>query len=116
MTTARSAMVPEPSDIESEVLLAIDARKKLRETIEAQKLRRKEAELDLAKTFEKDTRAKSIDVEDAFKKNEGWRTRDERSKQRIEALESILEKVNRRIKRLKTEGRRAVKSARTRKK
>ena len=65
---------------ESQLLLAIDARRKLQATIDALESKRKEAEIDFAKTFVKDTRAKSIDVEAAFKANEAWRTKDERSK------------------------------------
>ena len=97
MTKTNSAKVPRPSDIESEVLDAIEARQKLKTTIDALESKRKEAEIDFAKTFVKDTRAKSIDVKAAFKTNEEWRTKDERSKQRIEALQSILEKVNKHI-------------------
>jgi hypothetical protein len=112
MTTAE---VPKPSDIESEVLHFIDARQKLQAAIDAQELKRKEAELDLAKSIEKDARAKSIDVEAAFQKNEVWRTTDAQYKQRIEALGSILEKVNKHIAKLKAQSRQAVKSALTRK-
>ena len=97
MTKTNSAKVPRPSDNESQVLLAIDAKRKLQTTIDALESKRKEAEIDFAKTFVKDTRAKSIDVEAAFKANEAWRTKDERSKQRIEALQSILERVNKHI-------------------
>jgi uncharacterized protein YukE len=119
MTTASSAMrlaeLTKPSDIESEVLDAIDARQKLNDELNAQELKRKEAELDLAKTFERDTCARSIDLEAAFQQNEAWRATDERFRQRIEALESVLDKVKRRIEKLKTENHQAVKSALTRK-
>lgn len=105
MSTAISlAAVPTPSDKESEISDAIDARQKLHDAIEDQKQKREAAATDLAKTFAKSIRLLPVvDVEAAFQKNEAWRTADERAQQRSEALQSLLEKVYKLIDQLKTD-------------
>lgn len=115
MTAAISlAEVPKPSDRESEVLYVIDARQKLGEAIEDQKRKREAAESGFASTFAKEIRlSQVVDGEVALQKNEAFKAADLRAKQRIEALASILEKVNKRIEQLKADFPEAVNSALT---
>jgi hypothetical protein len=105
------AEVPKPTDIETEVLDSFEARRKLREAINNQELKRKEAELELARTFAKETRNVAIDVEAAFQKYETWRVADERAAQRIGALVVLRTKVDQLIAKRKTENKEEVKAA-----
>lgn len=115
MTAAISlAEVPKPSGIETQVLQAVDARPKLQAAIQEQKHKIEEAELELARTFARDTQtAAKLDVESAYQKNKALEESEERSKQRIEALGSILEKVNKHLEQLKADFPEAVRAALT---
>jgi uncharacterized coiled-coil protein SlyX len=111
-TAITLAEVPGPSDTESEVLNAIDAREKLQTAIEAEKLKREAAEIELAKVVAKEiSGTKVVNVDAIFQRNEAWKTADERSQQRIEALESVLAKVRKRIEQLKADSPYAVNAA-----
>lgn len=84
---------PRTINIETEVLDLFDARRKLQDAINEQEFKRKEAELELARSFARETRDKAINVETAFQKNEASRVADERARLRIAALSNISSKV-----------------------
>jgi len=105
--------VPRPVETETEVLNSYEAQRKLTETIKEQENKRKEAELDLARNFAKETQGSPINVETAFQKNEAWRTEDERSAQRLAALMNIRSKVDELITKHKDDNSAAVESALT---
>jgi len=89
------AEVPRPDDIENEVIASYELRKKLIDAIAEQEDKRDDAELELARSFAKETQAAAtIDVEAAFQKNEAWKVADEKAGQRIAALNNIAEKLN----------------------
>lgn len=112
--TARTLVeVPRPAEMETEVLNSYEAQRKLAETIKEQENKRKEAELDLARNFAKETQGSPINVEAAFQKNEAWRAEDERSSQRIAALTNLRSKVDDLITKHKAENSAAVESALT---
>lgn len=119
MTTATAARflveAPKPANIEVEVLDLFDARWKLQDAINQQELKRKEAELELASSFARETHNKAIDGEAAFQKSEAWRVADERAELRIAALSNISSKVDGLIARHKAENTEAVKAALTKK-
>ena len=109
-TAPALAVAPGPSDIETEVIGAFDARQKLQEAISDLEVKRKKAELDFVQTF---TRIPGvpINVEDAFQKHEAWKTANEQTKQRIAALMSIRSKVADRFDQLKSENPEIARSA-----
>ena len=102
----RPSKVPRPSDIEMQLSQTIEARPKLQAAIEEQKHKLEEAEFELARTFVSATQtAARLDVKFALQKHKTFEELKERTRQRIEALESILEKVNKHIAKLKAESR-----------
>jgi chromosome segregation ATPase len=115
VTAANSlSEVPRPSDIEMQISQLIEARPKLRAAIQEQEHKIEEAELELARTFARDTQTVAkLDVESAYQKNKALEESEERSKQRIEALESILEKINKHLEQLKADFPEAVRVALT---
>jgi hypothetical protein len=116
MTTAISlAGVPRPSDIESEVLQAIDARQKLQAAIESenQKVALAESEFATALAMEISS-SPAVNVDAVLQQHVAGKAAAERARQRIEALESVLEKVQKRIERLKADCPDAVTAAFTR--
>ncbi len=105
MATAISiAEVPRPSDVEAEVLNAFDARQKLQTTIETENLKRDTAETEFARTVAKEiSSSKVVNVEAVFQRSETGKAAADRAKQRLDALASILAKVNKRIDQLKAD-------------
>ncbi len=102
---------PTAIDIESDVLDSFDLRQKLQDAIDQQVIIRKEAELTLVRSLAKDAKTKSLEVENAFQKNEAWKTADQRAEQRIQALKNILSKLDKYISELKSGSPEIVKSA-----
>jgi hypothetical protein len=114
MATAPARLLADaskPTDFEVEVLDSFQARLKLPDAIGNQELKRKEAELELAKTFARETRNGPIDVEAAFQRFEAWRVADERSGERIGALMVLRKKVDQLIAKRTAENSEAVKAA-----
>ena len=110
--TRTLAEVPRPDDIENEVLATYELRRKLTDAIEEQEDKRDAAELELARSFARETQAAAtIDVEAAFQKNEAWRVADERAGQRIAALKSISARLDALIDANKADNTRAVAAA-----
>jgi hypothetical protein len=104
------AVVPEPDAIEREVLDSYDGIRKLTEAIEDQEHKRKERELDLARSFVKEARS-AVDVNRATQANDAWRADDDLAAKRIEALTNIRAKVIDLLTCHKTENPTAVKAA-----
>lgn len=114
--TAAISLVQAPpaSDIESDVLDAIDARQKLKAAIERINHKNKTSEVDFARSFARAIRLFQVVEPDlAVQKNSARIGAEERDKQQIEALESILLTVNRLIEELKCESPAAVNAALT---
>jgi chromosome segregation ATPase len=105
------AEVAKPTDIDVEILDSFRVRLMLPEAIGNQEQKRKEAELELAKTFVKENRNGVIDVEAAFQRYETWRVADERSAVRIAALMVLRKKVDQLIAKRTAENSEAVKAA-----
>jgi len=105
MATAISlAEVPRPSDIETEILSAIDARQKLQSAIELENGNRDAAEIDLARNVAREISASPVvNVDLVVQRDQTAKAAAERAKQRIEALGCVLEKINTRIEQLKAE-------------
>ena len=96
--------VPQPVDPETEVLALYDARQKLQAAIATETQKRDTTELDFVRNIAREiSYGKTVNVEGVFQKNENANTTAERAKQRIEALESVLARINKRIEQLKTE-------------
>lgn len=106
--------VPPASDIESDVLDAIDARQKLKAAIETVNGKSKTSEVDFARSFVRAIRLSQVVEPDlAVQKNSARTGADERDQHQIEALESILLTVNKLIEELKSEYPAAVNEALT---
>jgi uncharacterized protein YceH (UPF0502 family) len=105
MATAISlAEVPKPSDDETEVLEAIEARQKLQATIELENGKREAAEIEFVRIAAKEISGSQVfNVDTVFQRDVAGKAAAERAKQRIEALESILAKMNKRIEQLKAD-------------
>ena len=96
------AEVPRPLDVETEILYAIDARQKLQAAIESENRKRAAAEIEFARLVVKEIHSwQVVNVEVAIQRDFAAKSAAERSKQRIEALQSLLAKVNKRIEQLK---------------
>jgi hypothetical protein len=114
--TAAISLVQAPpaSDIESDVLDAIDARQKLKSAIERINDKSKTSEVDFARSFARAIRLSQVVEPDlAVQKNSARTGADERDKHQIEALESILLTVNKLIEELKCDSPAAVNAALT---
>jgi hypothetical protein len=105
------AEVARPADIDVEILDSFRIRLTLPDAIGNQEQKRKEAEIELAKTFVRETRNGVIDVEAAFQKYEAWRVADDRSAVRIAALMVLRKKVDQLIAKRTAENSEAVKAA-----
>lgn len=105
------AEVARPADIDVEILDSFRVRLTLPDAIGNQEQKRKEAEIELAKTFVRETRNGVIDVEASFQKYEAWRVADDRSAQRIAALMVLRKKVDQLIAKRTAENSEAVKAA-----
>ena len=114
--TAAISLVQAPpvSDIESDVLDAIDARQKLKAAIETVNGKSKTSEVDFARSFARAIRLTQVVEPDlAVQKNSARTAADERDKRQIEALESILLTVNKLIEEHKRDSPAAVNAALT---
>jgi chaperonin cofactor prefoldin len=110
------SIAPQPSDNVSEAFSAIEARRKLEVSIEDQKSKAEVAQTDYARSFVRGLQLiPTVDAETAFQKNEAWKVAQARAQQRIEALENLLEAVNKFIEQLKYDSPEAVNVALTRK-
>ena len=108
------AEVPRPLDVETEILYAIDARQKLQAAIESENRKREAAEIEFAQTVVKEISGwQVVNVDVVFQRDVAAKAAAERSKQRIEALQSILARVNKRIEQLKYDSPDAVNAALT---
>ncbi len=100
-----------PSDFDVEVIASVQAQKKLPEAITNQEQKRKEAEIELARVFARETRNGVIDAEAAFQRYEAWRVADERAAVRIAALMVLKKKVELLVTKLRKENAAAMKAA-----
>jgi hypothetical protein len=95
--------VSKPWDYETELLSAIDARQKLQTAIANEKQKNDTAVLDFTTGIIREVSASdTVNVDSISQKNETARVAAERGKQRVDALDSILARVNARIDQLKT--------------
>jgi uncharacterized FlaG/YvyC family protein len=109
--TVSLAVVPKPS-AESDVLNAIDARQKLEDAIAAQKAAGETAGVEFAKTFARSVHAAPIlDADSAVQKNSARKAAEDRTRQRLEALQDILGSINKLIEQLKYDSPEVVTSA-----
>ena len=114
--TAAISLVQAPpaSDIESDVLDAIDARQKLKAAIETVNGKSKTSEVDFARSFVRSIRlSQFVEPDLAVQKDSARKGADESVQHQIEALESILLTVNNLIKELKSDSPAAVNEALT---
>ncbi len=97
-------VAPQPVDPEAEVLAALDARQKLQAAIATETQKRDSAETDFVRNIANEiSNSKVVSVESVFQRNESAQTAAERAKQRLDALASVLAKVNKRIEQLKSD-------------
>ena len=109
--TVSLAAVPKPS-AESDVLNAIDARQKLEDAIAAQKTAGETAGIEFAKTFARSVQLTPVlDADSAVQKNSARKAAEDRTRQRIDALENILASINKLIEQLKYDSPEVVTSA-----
>ena len=110
------AEAPKPSnDIDTQIKHAIEARPKLEAAIAEQKQKVAEIKTDFARTLASDIQsAARLDVESAFQKNKAFEDLEERTRQRLAALEGIEEKVEEYLGQLKADSPDAVREALTR--
>lgn len=114
--TAAISLVQAPpaSDIESDVLDAIDARQKLKAAIETVNGKSKTSEVDFARSFTRAIRnSQFVEPDLAVQKDSARKGADESVQRQIEALESILLTVNKLIEELKSDSPAAVNAALT---
>jgi len=110
------AEVPRPLDAEIEVLNAIDARQKLQAAIVSENQKREAAEIEFARVVAKEISGwQVVNVDAVVQKEVAAKSATEKSKQRIEALQSVLTRVNKRIEQLKSDSPEAVNTALTKK-
>src|SRR4030095_1573582 len=110
------AQVSSPWDFETEILGAIDARQKLQTAIANEKQKNESGELDFTTGIIREVSASdTVNVDSISQKNEAARVAVERAKQRVDALESILARVNARIDQLKANDPYSVNAALTKK-
>jgi len=103
-------------DVETEILSAIDARQKLQTAITTEKQNNDAADLDLTRQIISEVSGSDVvNVDSISQKNEAAKAAAERAKQRAEALETILARVNARIDQLKTSDPYSVNNALTKK-
>lgn len=108
--------VPKPWDVGTEILYAIDARRKLQAAIHSENQKREAAENEFARTVVKEISSSPVvNVDLVFRRDAVAKSAAEQSKQRIEALQSVLAKVNKRIEQLKYDSPEAVNAALTKK-
>jgi len=109
--TISLAAVSRPS-AESDVLNAIDARQKLEDAIDAQKAAGETAGVEFAKTFARVAQLTPVlDADSAVQKNSARKAAEDRTRQRIEALQDILGSINKLIEQLKYDSPEVVTSA-----
>ncbi len=104
---------PEPDSAENEVLDLYDASQKLIVAAKEEENKRKEGELELARSFAKEIHGATIDVERIVQRNDAWRAEDERASLRIAALTNVRSKVDKLLAKHKAENAKAVKNALT---
>ena len=110
------AEVPKPLDVETEIVYAIDARRKLQAAIESENRTREAAEVEFAQTVVKEISGwQVVNGDVVFQRDVAAKATAERSKQRIEALQSVLARVNKRIEQLKYDSPDAVNAGLTKK-
>lgn len=113
-TTIYLAEVPKPLDVETEVVHAIDARQKLQAAIDSENRKRDAAEIEFARIVVKEISGwQVVNVDVVLQSDVGAKSAAERFKQRIEALQSVLARVNKRIEQLKYDCPEAVNAALT---
>lgn len=99
------AVVGQPPNVETKYIQAIDATNALDKAIYDQKSKRQAAEFELAEGFAQEvSTTPNVNVaEVALRRNDAWRTADERLQQQTAALENIRDKINSKKDRLRTE-------------
>ena len=103
-TALRLAEVPRPLDAGAEILNAIDARQKLQLAIAAENRKRDAAEIEFARSMAREiSSGQVVNVDAVFQRDVAARSSAERFKQRLEALQNTLARVNKRIEQLKSE-------------
>lgn len=112
-----SYLVEVPSwDVETEILFAIDARRKLQAAIESENRQRETAEINFARSVVQEiSSSQVVNVDLVFQRDVTAKAAAERSQDRIEALQSVLARVNKRIEQLKSDSADAVNAALTKK-
>jgi hypothetical protein len=110
------SIAPAPSDSVSEASSAIEARQKLEVAIEDQKNQAEAAETQFAKSCARELQlTPAVNADIAFQRNEARKAAATRAQQRIEALENLLEVINKHIEDLKSDSPEVVSSALTKK-
>jgi hypothetical protein len=101
-TAYRLTEVPRPLDIGTEVLYALDARRKLQAAIESENQKRYAAEIESTGVVVKEINGwPVVNVDVVRQRDVAAKSAAERFKKRIEALKSTLARVNQRIEQLK---------------